>query len=528
MNNDLNKNKEINNDILNKNNNKNKMDYENNNIAINEIINTKTNEEIINSKIWDERTNRIKCLINNSLPIVYHKHLQENKFLESNYIKFEKMKNQISDKEDILIDEYDSIDKSKLNLFSPISLLINNIKKQFEKNDFEIFNEDNNYIEMFGSYLEEVISKLNLFINEGKEKDYINKNKIRFACHHDHYYLCCQLGDEFKQQYYKEKQIYKNMIKNKAERINAKIEILKNKNNKNDGNEENLILEKNKNEKTSTYSAADTFEKEVIDFICDEDCENLNNILFFFNLKIPAINERKEIIFKSVRLSYSESLGSLYGFRKIDICMKNKNERVIGNNEILSNNICYINTGKSFKEKKIQKVDISFKKDSIIFCEVKNSFSTIKEGKEKCYEIKIKNTDNDNDSNLTFDYMDKIQILYEKSKTFHNFFINEKIIDQTKFMHILYLYDESNVFLWDLNFDEIKDNISNFLKKQYASKGYKNIFFQIAYYDNEKYNEFQIKSIQELTKSKEQEYQSLKKENERLKQLLKYHNIKYD
>ena len=448
-------NNEIHNIIINDNNNN--INDENNCIIMNENNNI-INEQINLNKNNEEKINRIKSLINNSLSIADNKHLQEAPFLESNYTKFENMKNKVSEQKDILIDEYNSTDKSKLYLFSPVSLLINNIKMQFEKNDFEIFNEDNNYIEMFGSYLEEVISKLNSFINEGKEKDFINNNKIRFACYYNHYYICCQLLDEFKQQYYKEKQINEDMVKTNVDKINGKIEILKIKNPKNDENEENLIPEKNKNEKTSTYSTPQTanknyrnklsyaFEKEVNDFICDDDCENLNNILFFFNLKIPKINERKEIVFQSVRLSYSENLGNLYGFREIDICMKNKKERTIGSNDILSNNICYMYTGQSFKEKKNQEIDISFKKDSIIFCEVKNSFSTIKEGKEKCSEIQIINNDNDNNnSNLTFDYMDRIQILYKKSKIFHNFFINEKIIDQTKFMHILYLYDESTL-----------------------------------------------------------------------------------
>ena len=532
-------NNEIHNIIINDNN---KMNDENNKIINNENNNI-ISEEINSNKKGDERINRIKSLINNSLSIVCNKGLQETLFLESNYIKFEKMKIQISDQEDILIDEYDSTNKSKLYLFSPISLLINNIKKQLEKNDFEIFNEDNNYIEMFGSYLEEVISKLNSFINEGKEKDYITNNKIKFACYHGHYYLCCQLSHEFKQQYYYEKQINEDMVKNNTDKINGKIEILKIKNSKNNGNEENLILEKEKKGKTSAYFAALTanknyrnklayaFEKEVSDFICDNDCENLNNILFFLNLKIPTIIEGKEVEFQSVRLSFSENLGNLYGFREIDICMKNKNERTIGRNEILNNNICYINTGKYFKEKKVQEIDISLKKDSIIFCEVKNSFSTIEEGKEKCSEIQVKNIDNDINNNLTFDYMDRIQILYKKSKIFYNFFINEKIIDENKFMHILYLYDESNVSSWDLSFDEIKENISNFLQNQYTLKEFKNIIFQVAYFDREKYKEFQKKSIQELIESKELlriQNQNLADENRKLKDLLRMHNIKYD
>ena len=509
----------VTNNIIINESNKSKINDEKKKITNNEINNIIINEN--NKKeLNDERIDRIKSLINNSLPIVCNKNLKEIPSLKANYIKFEKIKNQ-AEMEDILIDEYESTDKSKLNIFSPISLLINNIKKKFEKNDFEIFNEDNNYIEMFGFYLEEIISKLNSFINDGKEKDYINNNKIKFGCYHGHYYLCCQLNDEFKQQYYKEKQLNKDMVKNKSA-------------------EENLFTGKNKKEIANKYSAAQTaninyrnkmayaFEKEVSEFISDKDCENLNNIMFFFNLKIPKIIE-----FQSVRLSFSENLGKLYGFREIDICMKNKNKRTIDQKEILTNNICYINTGKNFNKMRVQEIDISLKEDSIIFCEVKNSFSTIDEGKEKCSEIKVKKIGNDINSNLTFDYMDRIENLYKKSKIFYNFFINEGVIDETKFMHILYLYDESNVNSWDISFNKIEENIFNFLTNQHTSKGYKNIIFQVAYFDKEKNLEYQKKSFRDFKRAKEQEIQNLANklkeselENERLKNIIKAHNIK--
>ena len=130
-------NNEIHNIIINDNNNN--INDENNCIIMNENNNI-INEQINLNKNNEEKINRIKSLINNSLSIADNKHLQEAPFLESNYTKFENMKNKVSEQKDILIDEYNSTDKSKLYLFSPVSLLINNIKMQFEKNDFEIFN----------------------------------------------------------------------------------------------------------------------------------------------------------------------------------------------------------------------------------------------------------------------------------------------------------------------------------------------------------------------------------------------------
>ena len=47
--------------------------------------------------------------------------------------------------------------------------MINNIITEFRKNDFEIFNRYNYYIEIFGKCLEEIIKKLNSYINKGKK-----------------------------------------------------------------------------------------------------------------------------------------------------------------------------------------------------------------------------------------------------------------------------------------------------------------------------------------------------------------------
>ena len=275
-----------------------------NNININ--IETSNNNIIINNNINidikdDERTNRIKELINKSLSLNYKDELQEKSFLKSNYKKYEEIKDK-ANLTDIFIDSYNSKNGNKLYLFSPISLMLNNIKNIFEKNDFEMFNDDNNYIEMFGSFLEEVIEKLNLYINEGKEKDYIIKNKIKFGCYKNHYYLCCRLRDEFKQKYFEKKQMNENIIINNNN-INEDIKnilVVKIKKDEKNTFDEKRDIKNAKNENITTYSAIKTafknyrnllsfnFESEVNKFIFNENnCENLQNIIFFFNLKIP-------------------------------------------------------------------------------------------------------------------------------------------------------------------------------------------------------------------------------------------------
>jgi len=558
-----------NNNIFNSNsseNENNKNNESSDDIFIENKINIK-NKNKNNIKLMDEnfknlRNERIKELINPTLSISYNNQFQEETFIDSNYKKFKEIKDSAKLK-DILFDCYNNKDKTKLCLFSPISLLTNNMKLKFEKNDLEIFNDDNHYIELFGLYAEELLDKLNSYINEGKNKDFIINNKIKFGCYHNHYYICCQISDEFKQNYYKEKPIDQNSIKNNIPMNDKKdkIQIIKvkekkrensseksndknlNDNEKDDENENMEKVNEIKSEKTenSTYSFAKIasknyrnklsyeFEKIVNDSISDEDCEGLQNIILFFNLKIPKINQKKGIGFKSIRLSFSPYPISLYGFREIDICFKNKNERKISKNEILTNNIYYINKEKKFKQDKYQEIDVSLKKDAIIFCEVKNSFPNFESGNEKCSQIQIENPiDNDINNIPNFTYTDQLENLYKKSKLFYNFFAKEKKIGEGDFIHILFLYDESNVTMWSLDYGKILKKTDDFLQKQQSSIKFKNIIFQIAYFDKIKYEQYIKKYHQNIIEDKNKEIQSTKdalknKENEIEKNRQKLH-----
>ena len=191
------------NDFVQHNNNDNDNQHENNDeniIDIDEelnIINTINEEKEKN----DEKIKRIKELISRTLSINDNKDFQDNTILDLNHKRISNIKEPIK-MDDILIDNYDFNDESKYYLYSPISLLMNNKKTKFEKNDFEIFNRDNYYIELFGKLLELIIDKLNNYINEGLDYDFIKENKIKLGCYNNHFYLCCKLNKDFKNDYF--------------------------------------------------------------------------------------------------------------------------------------------------------------------------------------------------------------------------------------------------------------------------------------------------------------------------------------
>ena len=405
---------------------------------------------------------------------------------------------------------------------------------------------------MFGSYLEEVIDKLNSYINHGTEKDYIDENKIRFGCYRTHYYIICQLTDEFKEKYYKEKSIsQKRIIDNNP--TNDKINILKIKSKKSRRFEQ---FKKDLSDKIGNFSAYSSskiadenyrnkesymFEEVLNKFISEKDSEKLQNIILFFNSKIPKINEEDGIKFHSVKLCFDDKPSKLYGFREIDICFKNRKEREININEILSNNICYLNN----KKKKEEDINVIFKENSIIFCEVKNTFSKIKPGSEKCSEIHIEkekyedeDKDNDTTDNMNLNYMDNIDNLYKKAKLFYHFFMKENIIGENEYIHILYLYDESNVTSWVEEYDDILKNIDNFFREKSALKEFKKVIFQFAYFDkikNIEYERNNNESLKKIIREKDEEIKSknniieIKDEKiKKLKKLLKENNIEID
>ena len=521
-----------------------------NDVAINEENINVIEEEINKINIIDEekeknkeKINRIKQLICKNLLINDNKDFPHLSVLESNYEKICEIKEPIKFG-DILIDDYEFKDESKFYLFSPISLIMNNMKTKFEKNDFEIFNFDNYYIELFGKYLELIINKLNNYINEGTEKDFIEKNKIKFGCYNKHFYLCCKLNHDFKEQYFNQIELNKS----RYNKDNQKIEIIKIKNIE---EEKEIITQKAKDEAKKLYTTfssiktaknnynrkvANSLENTVSKFLIDKDCEDLQNLILFFNLKIPKI-ENEKIIFNSFRLSFSQILNNLYGFREIDICFKNSNERIL-DGDILLNNLCYQSDQSTFKKKKNEQIDVSLNSDSIIFCEVKNAFGSITYGNQKCSKIQIEESkenegkeedeEDEENSNVTLTYMDQLENLMKKAKLFYDFFLKEKIIKEKKTMHVIYLYDEDNIDYLTSESKNIENSINGFILNLRLPPKWNNFIFQIAYFDKLKYEknkeqrlEDKIKELEEEGQRKEDKIKELEEELSKMRNINK-------
>ena len=487
-------------------------------------IASNANDEIIKN----ERRNRINQLINSSIKIE-----SNNNYLDDDFLNFNNSNiRQTMKIDDIIIDNYDHKEdykkENKLYLYSPISLIYNNIKNKFDNKDFEIFNSDNYYVEVFGNYLAEIIDKLNDFIINGKEEEYIKENKIKFGYNpiHKHFYLCCKFNEQFKNSYYKSKILNEKCIIDNDKTKN--IEIIKIEGKENDQNDEEKTnsKEENKDIRHNSESSSAQFskenyinimsnmlEKDVKEYIWTKNCEDLQNLIFFFNLKLLK-TENNDIIFQSVRLSFYKLSENKYGFREIDICFKNKKNRNL-ESEILRNNFCYFYENGKFKTLKNENIDICLYEESIIFGEVKNSFPNITKGLEKCKEIKMEEPISNDNNYQNITYKDQIHNLIKKAKTFYYFFKDEKVIDKNK-MHILYFYDLNDISFYGGEYKTIKDEIDVLMEGINPPVGFKNMIIQIAYFDkarnDQKKEKKLIDRVEKLEKSetaKEDEIQKL-------------------
>ena len=479
----------------------------------------------------DERIERFKKLINKSILFKNNEFFPESTILDSNYKNILNIKDKIN-LSNIMIDNYEMNGKTQFYLFSPISLIFNNIKGKFDKNDFELFNSDNYYIQMFGDYLNEIIEKLNNYINKGIDYNFIEKNKVKLGCYKTQFYLSSIFNEEFKRHYFDNiKEFERNIKKNNQGKENLKVikineespKELKKKPKKGKGDKESSTYSSEKFA-TDNYKniLSNAFENEIIEFLFEKESEELQNIIFFFNLIMPK-NIEDKIEFEYIRLSFSDFIYSFYGFREIDICFKNKKERSLDSN-ILTHNICLYYENNKFKRKNPEEIDVYLRANSIIFCEVKKSFPSpkynITYGDNNCLNIQVDINKNNNDNN-TFNHIDQIENLMKKAKLYYDFFLNENIIDDKTLMHIFYLYDESNINSWNLDFDYIESTITDFLADFHFPSKIKNVVFQIAYFDKENYNKIEKIKIEKLIQSKDKKIQELK-------DLLNKHNIKFN
>ena len=119
--------------------------------------------------------------------------------------------------------------------------------------------------------------------------------------------------------------------------------------------------------------------------------------------------------------------------------------------------------------------------------------------------------------------MDNIDNLYKKAKLFYHFFMKENIIGENEYIHILYLYDESNVTSWEEEYDDILKNIDNFFREKSALKEFKKVIFQFAYFDkikNIEYERNNNESLKKIIREKDEEIKSKNNNNESLKKII--------
>ena len=510
-------------------------------------------EEKEKESLNQQRRERIFELISSSITSIK---LNAHEFEKININDFINNNNNIENisEDDLSIDDYKINNNKNLYLFSPISLIFNNnIKKEFEKNDFEIFNKDNNYIEIFGKYLEQIIEKLNNYINKGENMDYIIENGIKFGRYKKYYYLCCKFNEEFKKKYYNEQNVFECIKKNndnmeeikilninkikegdnmgsmeKESKKKEEIEDKKDEETKEENNSETKE-EKNseKNEETDfSYSSnakiskdnyrnimSHNFENDVKDFFNkSKDCKSLQNLIFYFNLKMVAKSKKLKSVLITIN---NKPISNLYGFKEIDFCLKNKTSRIMKTDDILSNNLIYtFNNNKKkryFQLNKTQSIDISLEQNSIIFGEIKNSFPyTITKGEQKFQIIELKEENKYENiikgNDISFTYIDHLYILLKKAEIFFELFLEEKIINPSESFHIIYLYDESNFSEWISEKKEIEKQIEDFFNKTKVPKSFKNqkVIFQIAYFNK-------INYINHKNKEKDETIENLKK-----------------
>ena len=539
---------------------------DNNKIIINNIIKENENED----KIIKEKRDRIFRLINKSIKIKFDKKLtEEDDILKSNYNKVNN--NNKWDIKKIMIDNYDIKIDNNLYLFSPISLILNNLKKEFDTNDFEIFNRDNHYVEVFGNYLKEIIIKLNEYINYGEEEKYIKENKIKFGCYNHHFYLCCKFNVEFKNKYYEQKIININSLIDNNENPETKKVIIKSSKegeerkegvegeegkerkegvegeegkerkegvegeegeegeerkegeereegtnkNKSNNNCENNIKEKD-TFSTARYSKdnvknklACKFENDVREIVVSDKNDELQNLLFFFNLKIPKKHENIKL--ESVTLFYNTIYDNLYGFREIDICSQKKKEKL---SDILENNYTFKNKDSFFKKNDKESIDVEINDNTLLFSEIKSSFPIIIKGSENYYKIKIDNNKKKTEeNNYSITIIEQLGNLMKKAKIFFDFFQNEGIINKNTSIHILYIYDAINISYYSNEIDSILQRIENFFNGLKLPLYFKNAIFQIAYFNNEKNEKRKTNKLLELEQKKTMEIVKKDKED---------------
>jgi hypothetical protein len=281
-------------------------------IVNNENINS-TNLKELQMKQKEFDSIDIKEVSNNVISF-FNENKNDNNYLlnffnrENIINNYNKIISEVIPQKDIVIDKLE-YDKNKIHLFSPGFLIVNGLKSKIECCDLEIFNNDNYGVDIFVKFITEIINNINDSIDKNNfSNDFMSKHLIKLHKMDFNHYISAKLDydhiNELRDSFNKIKETKTNdFIKIKVKDVNK----YKNKDDENDikkNTQEEISMSILSNSLLSDYKKkySDFFENVINQRLIKNIDKNklifLPNILFMMNLKIPIINENKNLLLK--------------------------------------------------------------------------------------------------------------------------------------------------------------------------------------------------------------------------------------
>ena len=457
--------------------------------------------------------------------------------------------------EDIVIDSLD-YKSNKIYFFSPEFLIVNGLKSNIESCDFEMFNSDNYGVDEFSKFLNLIIPEINKSIKEDNfSNDFIKEKLIQFHKDDLIHFMSAKLDYNSKNELnksgnnnYKNSDFLKINLISKKKKIkfeknkNINYKDLKEFNDESSEVNDHLDISNSSQSKTSydefKKKSADYFEdlinKKLIKKAEKDKLISLPNILFVLNLKKPEYNgTTNSINFKSVHLDFFNEENNeinenyYYGWKEIDAIFLNNSVNVIefNENDYFYTNLTYVKEkSESNKLTCFQMVkENKFKvyPNSIVFCEIKNSFQSIAKGTEDVFEVKVR-SENKKKINNSKSYNNQLPKLIKKFKYFFKVFQdNKKEYEEVNTIHLIYLYDTFNIENnnQDSNFELIKDVTEEILSEY--NRRFDNsikIIFQLVFFDLFTFNKDMTKKLEEKDKKLEEKDKKLKEKDKKLEE----------
>ena len=401
---------------------------------------------------------------------------------------------------------------SKVVLFSPDFLLQKKILKKYDKTNFQLFNKNNTYPDLFAFLLNEAIK----ILNDNLVGSNINNNNfisdigiMHFSDQTAGIYLNAINNSEF----YELEDIKSNLIADDKKEDLLEVVVSNTTSMKSESKtitgEEELTYEQQYYTEYNSHVNEEQLSTVLIDKLSNklinESVERMPNVIFYFNLYIFQNSDKK------LRIAFTGK-DKAYGFEEADGIFYLKSDKVEINEK---SNIPFLEKMK-FTLFPLNN-SVEYEKNSLIYMEVKNSFPLKYEKGEK----KLKGLEET--KSLLYNIIRRSKKFYEIANK------KNKEIEQ---IHIFFLYDSllqkqedirnfSNIFLQCLNNPRIKVNIKTVFEVIYfvnpSSINMRELSKTVASLKNEINDS--IEKFQKLEENNKKLNEDNEDKNKRLKEL---------